>query len=133
MIYKNFILSDKLGKPTPNQTGLFTAGHVKHYLTIKITNQTTGETYTRRTTYQFNPRATKYRAGDGLLAVCSDALCFIDCPAFLDFCREFGYSPNAPKARGAFNACRASTAFFELAGLDMSDVVAIREELEACA
>lgn len=131
MIYNNFILSDKLGKLTPNQTGLFTSGHEKHYLTITITNQETGETIKRRTTYQFNPSATKYRAGDGLYAVASDALCYADCPGFHDFCLEFGYSVDAPKARGAYKACRASMAFFEKAGLDMSDIVAIRETLDA--
>ena len=131
MIYKNFILSDSLGKLTPNQTGLFTSGHEKHYLTITITNQETGEKIKRRATYQFNPRATKYREGDGLLAVASDALCFADCPAFHDFCLEFGYSVDSPKARGAFKACRASMAFFEMAGLDISDIVAIRETLDA--
>lgn len=131
MIYKNFSLSDRLGKLTPNQTGLFTSGHEKHYLTITITNRETGETIKRRTTYQFNTSATKYRAGDGLLAVASDALCFADCPGFCDFCRELGYSPDAPKARGAYKACRASMAFFEKAGLDMSDIVAIRETLDA--
>lgn len=131
MIYKNFIISDRLGKLTPKQTGLFNSGHEKHYLTITITNQETGEKAKRRTTYQFNPSATKYRAGDGLLAVASDALCYADFPGFCDFCREFGYSPDDLKARRAYKACCASMAFFEMAGLDMSDIVAIRETLDA--
>lgn len=131
MIYKNFILSDKLGKLTPNQTGLFTPHHSKFYLTICILNTETGEKIKRRATYQYNTSATKYRAGDGLYAVASDALCFADCPGFHDFCLEFGYSVDAPKARGAYKACRASMAFFEKAGLDMSDIVAIRETLDA--
>lgn len=131
MIYKNFIISDRLGKLTPNQTGLFTPHHSKFYLTICILNNETGEKIKRRTSYQYNKSATKYRAGDGLLAVASDALCFADCPDFCDFCRELEYSPDDPKARGAFNGCRASMAFFEKAGLDMSDIVAIREILDA--
>ena len=131
MIYNNFTITDKLGKLTPNQTGLFTPYHSKFYLTMCILNNKTGEKTKRRTTYQFNKSATKYRAGDGLYAVASDALCFADYPGFCDFCREFGYSPDAPKARGAYKSCRASMAFFEKAGLDMSDIVAIRETLEA--
>lgn len=131
MIYKNFILSDRLGKLTPNQTGLFTAGHVKHWLTVRIVNQQTGEIYTRRTTYQFNPSATKYRAGDGLLAVVADARCVADSPAFHDFCLEFGYSVDAPKARGAFKSCKASLQFFIDAGLTVEDLGNLQEELDA--
>lgn len=131
MIYKNFIISDKLGKLTPNQTGLFTSGHEKYYLTVTVTNKETGEKTKRRTTYQFNPSATKYRAGDGLYAVASDARCYADFPGFHDFCLELGYSVNAPKARGAYKACRNSMAFFEKAGLDVSDLVAICETLDA--
>lgn len=131
MIYKNFILSDKLGKLTPNQTGLFTPHHSKFYLTICILNTETGETIKRRATYQYNTSAICFKNGDGLLAVVVDARCVADFPGFHDFCLEFGYSVNDPKARGAFKGCKASLQFFLDAGLTVEDLGNLQEQLDA--
>lgn len=117
-----FSITDKLGAICANQTGLFTPSHEKHHLKITITNTETGEQFTRRTTYQYNPTATEYRNGDGALAVLLDAQAYADTIGFLDFCREFGYSPNAPKARGAFKACKASYEFLKNAGMTDSEM-----------
>ena len=125
-----FLITDKLGAICANQTGLFTPSHEKHYLKITITNTETGEQFTKRTTYQFNPTATKYRAGDGVLAVLLDAQSYANTIGFLDFCREFGYSPNAPKARGAFKACKASYEFLKNSGMTDLEIDQEIQELD---
>lgn len=129
--YKNFILSDSLGRISKNQTGLFTPAHEKHGLKISVFNITTGAKHIRRTSYQFNPRATYFKNGDGLLAVVVDARCVADFPAFHDFCLEFGYEPTSPKARGAFMSCKASLQFFLNAGLTVEDLGNLQEQLDA--
>lgn len=130
MRIKNFEIVDDLGGICKKQTGLFTPKHEKHYLKITIKDLTTGEKAEKRTFYQYNPQATIYEDGDGVLAVVNDALCYADCPGFLDFCREFGYSTSSPKARGAFKACKNSLDFFESVGLRVDDLVKIQEKLD---
>ena len=130
MIYKNFIIKARLGGLTPDQTNLFTNSHEKFYLTITITDTKTGERTKRRTTYQYNPSAVRYNENDGIYTVASDALCYADSPGFHDFCLAFDFSPNSPKALGAFKSCRASMAFFEKVGLSIADIVAIRDSLD---
>ena len=130
MIYKDFVLNDKLGKACANQSGNFTACHVRHWLKVEITDTNTGKKYIKRTSYQFNPSATKYASGDGLLAVVSDAEAFASCPGFLDFCREFGYSCDSIKARGVFRACKNSRDFFARAGLTDGDIYELRDILD---
>lgn len=130
MIYKNFIIKARLGGLVPNQTNLFTNGHEKHYLTISINDTKTGETTKRRTTYQYNPSATRYSEGNGIYSVALDALDYANSPAFHDFCLEFDYSPDSPKARGAFRSCRNAMAFFKKAGLNIDDLNAICEAFD---
>lgn len=122
MSKKKFLIADRLGGVCKNQSGLFTPGHEKHYLKITITNTETGEQFTRRKTYQYNPTATRFRAGDGVLAVLLDAQSYANTVGFLDFCREFGYSVDSPKARGAFRSCKASYEFFKSAGMSDSEM-----------
>ena len=126
--YNGYILSDKLGRLRAKQTGLFTPAHVKHYLTITITNSD-GVKSIYKTTFQFSPAAVKYKNGDGLAAVIMDATAAADADNVGDFARLFGYD-NAAAARPAFNACRRALDFFTRAGLTTDDLQKISDILE---
>lgn len=129
MQYEQFTICDQLGSMCNNQSGLFTPRHEKHNLKITIKNEKTGETHTKRTTYQYNPQATIYTDGDGLRAVVCDALAFAECPTFSDFVHNFGYD-SREKASLAFRGCRASFDFFKSCGLSAVDLEKIQNELD---
>lgn len=130
MKYKNFEITARLGGLTPEQKGLFSPSHEKYYLRIKIKNAATGKTMVRRCTYQFNPCAIEFSAGDGILALVGDALCYAGSQGYDDFCDSFGYEEDRLKGWRAYRSCRASFTFFERAGLDADDLQAIRDEMD---
>jgi hypothetical protein len=125
--YKGFILSDKLGARCAKQTGLFTPGHIKHYLYVQIINPD-GFKNVFKTTYQYNPGAVKFKTNDGLNAVLMDATAAADADNLNDFINEFGYD-NAANARRAFNGCQRALDFFTRAGLTTNDLNNILEML----
>jgi hypothetical protein len=128
MKYNNFTLSDKLGGLCENQNNLFTSGHEKHRLTVTIKDGQ-GNTYTRRTSYQFNPNFTKFEDGDGLRALVLDSLCYYNSRNFLDFCLEYGYQEDGT-AKRAFNSCKSTFEFFRSAGLTPDDLGKIADILD---
>ena len=131
MRYNNFTITDKLGDFSTYQGGLFTPEHEKHNLTITIKNNKTGEKNTLHTTYQFAPKYTRFKNGDGILAIALDALAYSSTGDFDSFCREFGYEGELLNgARMAFNSCKKSYDFFMNAGLQEEDLSAIQERLD---
>lgn len=129
MRYNNFTITDCLGGHAFNQSGLFTPAHEKFNLTIKIKNNRTGETYTRSTFYQYAPKYTSFKKGDGILATVCDALAYSSTGNFDSFMNEFGYE-DRQKAAQAFHSCEKSYNFFINAGLQEEDLSAIQSILD---
>ena len=85
MKYKNHTISEKLGTPRGNQSGLFTPYNRKFNLHLIVNG-------IRRTfTYQYNPSNSKFEKGDGIYAIALDAVCYMNSKSFEDFCNELGY------------------------------------------
>lgn len=129
MIYNNFTITDCLGGHAFNQSGLFTPEHEKFILTVKIKNNKTGKKYTRNTFYQYAPKYTSFKNGDGILAIVLDALAYSSTGNIDSFINEFGYE-DRQKAAQAFYSCEKSYNFFINAGLQEEDLSAIQERLD---
>ena len=127
--FKNYTITERLGKISKNQIGLFTPSHEKHGLSITILNNENGEKYTYRTSYQCNPRATAFFENDGLRAVLSDADAYASTRYFENFVSEFGYS-DPLKAWNAFQGCKRAFDFFHKARIDESKIAILRDILD---
>ena len=127
--FKNYTIKENLGCLTPSQSDLFTSGHEKHRLTIEILNNESGEKFTYRTSYQYNPSATTYSENDGLLAVVMDADAYAGTKYFENFIAEFGYT-DTKKAKKAFNGCKRAFEFFLKARINESKLAALRDLLD---
>ena len=104
MIFENYTITEKIGKPLKDKKGLFTPYHKKHNLKITVLNNDNGEKYEYKTKYQYNPTATKYAENDGLQAVLIDADSYVGTRYIENFMADFGY-PDIKEAKKDFNAC----------------------------
>ena len=111
MIFENYTITEKIGKPLKDKKGLFTPYHKKHNLKITVLNNDNGEKYEYKTKYQYNPTATKYAENDGLQAVLIDADSYVGTRYIENFMADFGY-PDIKEAKKAFNACKKAFDFF---------------------
>ena len=125
--YKNIKFADHLGAPCENQNNRFTNSHTKYNLTIIATLPDKSH-IVRRTHYQYAPQYNKFKAGDGLLAVLMDAQA--GAYDYKDFCTEYGYTNDDPRARRVYNSCVSAYKFFEKLGLNEYEINDFVQQLD---
>lgn len=122
--YGNINFSECLEKSVLSYGG-FTREHEKHALKITADNNGTKKTFS--TVYQYAPKYTTYKNGDGLRAVLLDAQAFAECEGDIDaFAGEFGYNKPS-ECLNAYNGCKRAFEFFEGLGLGWDDLNNMRE------
>lgn len=127
--FDKWVFVDDLGALCGDQCANFTPNHKKYHLTVEAKNQETGESRVFSCTYQFAPKYTAFKPGDGVLAVINDAQAGLE-DNVEDFKKEFGYD-NTQEAATVWRECRRALHFLQSVGMTPEDIDSAREALDS--